>query len=141
MIEKPMAMSVEECDRIIAAAAAAGTKLMVAQTSPLLYPGYAAAAELLCSGEVGTPYFIQGYLNKDWTFDRREAFKDRRRGGGMRSFNGVHTLDALAFFAGSQVESVKGAVRTVMHEQTGDDAALALLQFENGIYATVTAIG
>jgi predicted dehydrogenase len=140
MIEKPMALSVEECDRIIAAADA-GTKLMVAQTRRF-YPGYAAAGELLRSGEVGTPYFIQGYFNKDWTFDRREAWlKDRARGGGMWFTNGVHTLDALAYLAGSDVASVKGDVRTVMHNQTGDDAALALLQFANGIYATVTSIG
>jgi predicted dehydrogenase len=141
MIEKPMALSIEECDRISTAAADAGTKLMVAQTRRF-YPGYAAAGELLRSGEVGEPYFIQGYFNKDWTFDRREAWlKDRQRGGGMWFTNGVHTLDALAYFAGSEVESVKGDVRTVMHDQTGDDAALALLQFANGIYATVTSIG
>lgn len=52
LIEKPMAISTAECDRIIAAAQAAGRKICVAH-SDLFYPSFLKARELLAKGAIG----------------------------------------------------------------------------------------
>ncbi len=53
LVEKPMALSAEECDRMLAAAEANGRVLMVAQVLRF-WPDYAAARKLALSGEIGT---------------------------------------------------------------------------------------
>ncbi|HEV2123053.1 MAG TPA: Gfo/Idh/MocA family oxidoreductase, partial [Chloroflexota bacterium] len=54
MVEKPMAMEVEACDRMIDAASKTGAKLFVAHTERFLSANRK-AKELLDAGEVGTP--------------------------------------------------------------------------------------
>ena len=52
LIEKPMAISTEECDRIIAASQKSGHKICVAH-SDLFYPSFLKARELLKQGAIG----------------------------------------------------------------------------------------
>jgi predicted dehydrogenase len=52
LVEKPMALTGEECDQMIAAAGQAGRVLMAAQVVRF-WPDYAAARELLCAGGLG----------------------------------------------------------------------------------------
>jgi predicted dehydrogenase len=52
LVEKPMALTGEECGRVLDAAAEAGRILMVAQVLRFM-PAYAAAAHLVKSGELG----------------------------------------------------------------------------------------
>jgi predicted dehydrogenase len=52
MIEKPMAIGVEECDRIIAASKETGRKICVAH-SDLFYPSFLKARELAKHGAIG----------------------------------------------------------------------------------------
>ena len=52
LIEKPMAMNVEECDRIIEAAAAAKRQVCIVH-SELFYPPVVAARKLVAEGEIG----------------------------------------------------------------------------------------
>src|ERR687884_945739 len=52
MIEKPMAISVEECDRIVEAAGRAGRKVCVAH-SDLFYESFMKARERVRTGEIG----------------------------------------------------------------------------------------
>lgn len=52
LVEKPMALTGEQCDEMIAAARKAGKTLMVAQVVRF-WPDYAAARDLFCSGSLG----------------------------------------------------------------------------------------
>ena len=52
LIEKPMAMNVEECDRIIEAAGAAGRQVCIVH-SELFYPPLVAARKMVADGEIG----------------------------------------------------------------------------------------
>src|SRR5512140_569179 len=55
--EKPMALSVADCDEMIAAADRAGVKLMVGQVLRLLFP-FARVAELARESELGAPVAV-----------------------------------------------------------------------------------
>jgi len=52
LVEKPMALSADECDRMIAAARTAGRVLMVAQVLRF-WPDYATARDIVRSGRIG----------------------------------------------------------------------------------------
>lgn len=57
-VQKPMALSVRECDEMIAAARAAGVRLKVFENF-VFFPPYVKAAELIRDGAIGEPLSIR----------------------------------------------------------------------------------
>ena len=140
-VEKPMADSVEECDRMIAAARSHGVKLFTGHTEQFLAPNVA-ARNLIASGEVGTPVLATDCWYKAFGVAARPAwFLDRSKGGGMWLMNGAHMVDRLTFLMGQPVVSVKAIVQTRFHTISADDTALAFLQFADGSAATLAHTG
>lgn len=140
-VEKPMADTVEECDRMIAAARAHGVKLFTGHTEQFLAPNVA-ARKLIESGEVGSPVLATDCWYKAFGLAGRPAwFIDRAKGGGMWLMNGAHMIDRLTFLLGQRVTSVKAIVQTRFHEIAADDTALAYLQFADGTAATIAHTG
>src|SRR5262245_17758390 len=89
LVEKPMAVTVDECDQMIAAAREAGVKLMVAHTRRF-YPGVLAVKESIEAGIIGEPIAADARFVKNWGFKSRAPwYNDRARGGGMWLTNGV----------------------------------------------------
>jgi phthalate 4,5-cis-dihydrodiol dehydrogenase len=141
LVEKPMAMSVEECDRMIAAAQAAGRLLAVGLTHHF-HPVPAAARDLIRSGQLGRlvwateTQYGQRRLgsNPAWLFDRAE-------GGGQLLANGVHFIDRLMMLAGSRIVAVKALVGSFFNTYPSDDGTLAYFQFANGAAGTLALTG
>jgi phthalate 4,5-cis-dihydrodiol dehydrogenase len=141
LLEKPMAMTVAECDAMIAAAEAAGKTLMVAH-SQHYFPANLAARRLIQNGELGnlvlatdTWYkgFWEGGKRPDW-------FLDDSKGGGMWSMNGSHMIDRLVFYLDSRVTAVKARVGNPIFGLS-TDMGVAFLDFENGVSATIQHVG
>ena len=65
LCEKPMALNVEECDRMIAAAGASGVKLGVSYYRHF-YPVLARVKAILEAGEIGTPVIAQMNTFRDF---------------------------------------------------------------------------
>ena len=63
LLEKPMAVSVEECERILAAAKASGAKLMLAYRLHF-EPGTLKAIERVRAGEIGTVRFFNSSFSQ-----------------------------------------------------------------------------
>ena len=137
-LEKPMAMTVADCDAIIDSAAAAGIKLLVAHTEHFL-PAGLAAKRLIQDGALGTIVFATDTWLR--TFDlasRPPWFLNRAEGGGgMWYMNGVHMLDRLTWLIGSPITAVRAWVSNPMVGQNADDTGLAWLDFANGVHATL----
>jgi phthalate 4,5-cis-dihydrodiol dehydrogenase len=141
LIEKPMAMTVAECDAMIAAAERAGKALMVAH-SQHFFPVNEKIRAMIAEGEVGRIVFATDTWFKPFYADHRPAwFLDARKGGGMWPMNGPHMIDRMTQFISSQVVAVKAMVGTYFVDVPATDTGMAILQFANGVYATLHHCG
>ncbi len=141
LVEKPMALSREDADRMIAACADAGVQLGVAlqrRAEPLFKQIHAAteAGDLgaLTLAVVTMPYFRpaayfdQAEWRGTWALD----------GGGVLMNQGIHLVDLLIWIMGDPV-SVKAFGGTLKREIEVEDTLAATLEFANGAMATITA--
>jgi phthalate 4,5-cis-dihydrodiol dehydrogenase len=141
LLEKPMALSVAECNRIIASAQASRAKLMVGQIMHFVWP-YLVAREILDRGDLGKPITGSSRLLKTWMESNRRGWHlDPATGGGMLMTAGIHALDQLIWLMDSRVSSVSAAVSISFHDQKADDSAMMLLRFADGRFGQVASIG
>ena len=149
IVEKPMAISVQECRDMIAAADKAGTTLMVAQH--LRYaPEARAAKRLLDEGKLGTIEAVRTELFGGGMRGRRRRRRQgerwmqdaRRSGGGMMMSEQVHHIDLLRYYAGN-VKRVNGVCKSLQEHMVhgAEDLVSATLEFESGAVGEVWAKG
>ena len=140
LVEKPMALSLEQCDDMIDAAAGNNVKLMVGQTAHFS-GSILKMKEILDSGQLGPLMTIVTYSSKNWTYDRRAPqYRSRFHGGGMWITNGVHVVDRLTWLMASQAVSVSASIGTRAHYQAADDTATALIRYKNGLAGIAVSI-
>ena len=129
--EKPMAMNVAQCDRMLAAAERAGLKLMVGQVLRL-FPIFAKVKEIIQSGVLGNPFgmftirssFGGGFLGT-WRQYKRKV-------GGMLLEINAHELDYMRHIMG-EVESVSAQMGHFLdNDLEYEDLAFVELKFRNG---------
>ncbi len=141
LVEKPMAINLEQCDNMVAAAADNGVKLMVGLTQHY-YGTSIKAKEILNSGALGPVITAVCYMSKNWSYaGRRPQYRSRYHGGGMWLTNGVHVVDRLTWMIGSQAVSVSAAIGTRAHYQAADDSATAFVRYKNGLAGIAIAVG
>jgi predicted dehydrogenase len=140
LCEKPMALSVAECDRMIAAADAAGVKLGIAYYRHL-YPIVLRMKALLADGVIGAPVVAQ--VNAFERFDPpadhpRAWFLDPEVAGGGPMFDfGCHRLEVLLNLLGP-VAGVEGVLTRAAFTRRVEDTGAAVLRFSTGCLGTVT---
>lgn len=139
VVEKPMALSLAECDRMIAACRAAGVKLMYAEEL-CFTPKYVRLKKLLDEGALGRPFLVKQSEKHDgphsgWFWDVR------RSGGGVAMDMGCHAVEFFRWLlSGPECRERPRALRvfaqmgTYVHgERTrGEDDAVILVEFEGG---------
>jgi predicted dehydrogenase len=141
LLEKPMALSVAECSRIVAAAASRRRKLMVGQIMHFVWPCLV-AREILDRGDLGRPVTGSSALMKVWMESNRRGWHlDPATGGGMLMTAGIHALDQLVWLMDGRVGSVSAAAGAAFHDQKADDSAMMLLRFADGRFGQVASIG
>lgn len=140
-LEKPMADTLEECDRILAAVSKAGIHLLVAH-SQRYFSSTIRAREILSSGELGAPVFATDTWYKPFGVEMRLPwFLDRATGGGMWLMNGAHMVDRTCWVLDTSVESVRGWIGSPFHGLSADDANMVFLTLRNGLHATIVHAG
>jgi len=139
LCEKPMAMSVAECDRMIAACEANGVRLGVAYYRRF-YPVVERIKAVLSSGEIGRPVVAQvnafERFDPDPSHPRRWLVERRLSGGGPMFDFGCHRLEVLINLFG-RVEEVRSLVGNVVFDREVEDTASALLHFQGGPQAVL----
>ena len=127
LVEKPLALTLAECDAMIAAAATAKRILMVAHVLRF-WPEYMAIADLLQRGELGKPLTataIRLCTPPTWG----EWFKyPEWTGGAVLDFH-IHDLDVLNWLFGAPTRLFSRGQRGA---HGGWDAALTVLDY-NGV--------
>ena len=140
--EKPMARTVEECDRMIEAAQATGRRLFVSH-SQQFSPVHRQMIEDLKNGKIGRPFMAKA----DFIGDEFKRMNDPGNwkgtkeisGGGVLIDNGVHMINLLVAMFGKAKEVVAMCDRLVVESANkGEDSAQVVIFFENGVMAQVT---
>jgi predicted dehydrogenase len=130
LCEKPIALTLDEADAMIAAATAAGKILMVNHNQRFV-EGHVMARECVRRGLIGEPFLATAAFHM---FHLPQGFRAdaARNGGGVVMDSGVHWLDLLNWIVG-EVESVHAvAGRFVHHHITAEDTAAITFTFKNG---------
>jgi phthalate 4,5-cis-dihydrodiol dehydrogenase len=141
LIEKPLAISIDECRRIHHAVDGAGTVAVVGPSHsfdrPIRY-----TRELIGSGRFGRVRMITAMNYTDFLYrPRRPSELDTRQGGGVLFSQAAHQVDIVRLLAGSPARSVRAAVGAWDRERPTEGAYSALLQFEDGAFATLSYSG
>ena len=138
--EKPMAISVEQAEEVLAAVERHGVPYAVVHNF-LFTPGMERARALLADGAVGTPFFgrAKSLLNKsDDQADPDTVWRaSRAAGGGAINDTAYHEIYLLETLVGSPVRYVEARVATQHFAFDVDDLALLLLEHANGALSTV----
>ena len=136
LLEKPMATKLEDARRVVAAAEAAGVRLMV-NYNHRFRDEYQTAKRLLQEGRIGRPtlfaesmYATAGPL-PPWVWDADIS------GGGMLTYNGVHVLDHLMWLSQKPVEMVSASLGRFSFHESLEDTTVATLRFEDGSLANL----
>lgn len=142
IVEKPMEVSLEACDRLLAAQAESGAALAVVSQHR-----FDAASQVVKAavedGELGRLVLAQAQVPWFRTQDYYDSGEWRGTlefdGGGALMNQGVHTLDLLRWTCGP-VTTVYAQARTAAHERIEvEDALCATVEFANGAIGTVMA--
>jgi predicted dehydrogenase len=132
LCEKPMAMNVAECDRMIAACRANGVTLGIAYYRRF-YPVVARVRSILASGEIGQPVFAQmnafERFNPEPDHPRQWLLNRAIAGGGPMMDFGCHRIEVLLHLFGPAARSTSLTANVVFDRDVEDTAAL-LMQFE-----------
>ena len=151
LCEKPMAVTLEECEAMVAAAKESGKYLMIGQNQRLA-KAHAKAKELIEQGAIGkvlTFRTIFGHGGPEtwsidpgsnvWFFDKTKAAM-----GAMADL-GIHKTDMIQYVLGSKIVKTQAVLTTLdKKDATGsligvDDNAICIYQMENGVIGTMTA--
>ncbi len=140
LCEKPMAMDVAECDRMIAACRANHVRLGVAYYRHF-YPAVVRLRAILAAGEIGDPVLAQidafERFNPQPDEERHWFVKRAVSGGGPMFDFGCHRLEILLSLFGPVRQTV-GLTANVIFDREVEDTAVATLRFASGPCATVT---
>jgi scyllo-inositol 2-dehydrogenase (NAD+) len=138
--EKPMALTVAECDEMMAAHERAGTVLQLGFVRRFREE-FAEAHRRIQAGQIGEPMVVKSLtrgpgLPPAWAHDLR-------RSNGMLAEVNSHDFDCVAWLAGSPIERVyaeaanfKGAERGVEADNFYDNAVVSL-RFASGALGTI----
>ncbi|GIH14260.1 Gfo/Idh/MocA family protein [Rugosimonospora africana] len=137
LVEKPMATSVADCQRMIDACADAGVRLVVGHVQHFL-PEKVAARKAIDAGEIGRPLFIADSRTIDYRAGTRPAwFLDQGvAGGGVLMNIGAHSVDRALWLMDGRARRVSATV--VVPPGSGVETdALVRMEFVDGRAAQI----
>ena len=141
LVEKPMALSLNECDAMIAAARDAGVALVVGHSHGADPPVQKARA-LIDSGAYGRVRMLTALNFTDYLYrPRRPEELDTARGGGAVFNQAAHQVDVVRRLAGAPVRSVRAVAGAWDAARPTEGAYTALLTFDGGAAASLTYSG
>ncbi|MET4445548.1 UDP-N-acetyl-2-amino-2-deoxyglucuronate dehydrogenase [Bradyrhizobium sp. GM2.2] len=140
IVEKPMALRLQDADAMIEACDRAGVKLFVVKQNRFNVP-VVKAREALDAGRFGK--LLLGTVRVRWCRDQAYYDQDAWRGtwaydGGVLTNQASHHVDMLEWFFGDVV-SVHARAATALVKIETEDTAVATLKFRNGALGIIEA--
>lgn len=141
LVEKPMAITLDECTDMVAACQKAGVHLIVGHSHSFDTPILRTRA-LIDSGRYGRVRMITATDFTDFLYrPRRPEELDTRAGGGVVFSQGAHQLDIVRLLGGGLVRSVRAFTGAWDAARPTEGAYSALLGFEGGTFCAATYSG
>jgi len=138
LVEKPMALTLDDCTGMIAAARAASVHLIVGHSHSFDAPILRTRA-LIDSGSFGAVRMIHALNYTDFLYrPRRPEELDTAQGGGAVFNQAAHQVDIVRLIGGSRVKTVRAATGAWDTARPTEGAYSALLTFEDGAFASLT---
>ena len=153
LCEKPLANTVKEAEKMLAAVTKAGVIHMICHNYRRA-PAVMLARQLIEEGKLGRLYHFRGTYLQDWVADPSVPLVWRLRkeaaGSGALGDIASHSLDLARFLVG-EITEVTGALETFVKERplpenpkkkgkvTVDDASASVVRFDNGALGTIEA--
>ena len=140
VVEKPMALRLDDADRMIDVCDAHGVKLFVVHQNRYNLP-IIKAREALEQGRFGR--LVMGTVRLRWTRDQAYYDSASWRGtwehdGGVFMNQAAHHIDMLSWFMG-QVESVRSMAATRLVDIECEDTGVAVMRFNSGALGVLEA--
>ena len=137
LCEKPMAMSPDECRRMVDACAAAGVHLEICFVLRG-WPVYQQIKELIDSGRLGQLVELRAHLAKwtqrtggEWRLDPAQS------GGGAFVDVGSHYLDLLRYLAGDMAR-IGYMQSSAVHGWPVEESGFAMVEFRSGAHGLLS---
>jgi predicted dehydrogenase len=141
LVEKPLDVTVERVDALLAEADRAGVKVGVF-FQDRLKPGIRRLKRLVDDGELGRPILAAGRVRwhrpPEYYADSKWRGVWSLDGGGAVMNQAIHTVDLMAWLLG-KVVGVQARTATAFHAIEVEDTAVAIFEFASGALATLEA--
>ncbi len=140
IIEKPIALSLEDADRIIAAAEEKGVKVCVNHQNRF-NKSIAKIREALEKNRFGKMFYGTAHIR--WCRDHEYYDRASWRGtweqdGGALMNQCIHNIDLLRWMMGDEITEVVGMTDRLRHDYIeAEDLGIALVRFANGSYGII----
>lgn len=142
LVEKPMAQSIAETKRMVAAAKKAKKLLMVNQTQRL-FPAHAKAKEIMDSGIMGKVLHVNAIFGhagpESWSPRGKWFFKKKDARFGAMADLGVHKVDLIRYLTGKEITEISAHMGTLEKKGDVEDNFVSSFKFKDGTLGTVSA--
>ena len=140
--EKPMALSLEDAERMVEAAEKNGVLLLCGHTLGFS-PQVRAMRRIIRSGRLGSVRAISSFAYTDWMVAPRTADEvDLAQGGGMIYRQVPHQADSIRLLGDGPIRSLRGAIGQWSVERPNTPGFYsAYLEFEDGVIANMVYNG
>ncbi|MFO7611778.1 MAG: Gfo/Idh/MocA family oxidoreductase [Clostridia bacterium] len=139
VVEKPMALTVGDCDEIINACRENDVKLEVI-CQLRFKETFRYVKKLVADGALGrivsADIYMKYYRSPEYYSSSNWKGTWKMDGGGALMNQGIHGVDMLLFIMG-RVRSVFGFARTLARDIEVEDTAAAVVEFENGALGVI----
>jgi phthalate 4,5-cis-dihydrodiol dehydrogenase len=140
LVEKPMALTLDECRAMSAAAREHGVHLVVGHSHSFDAP-IALARQLIASGTYGRLRMLTAMMFTDFLYrPRRPEELDSAKGGGAVYNQAAHHVDIVRLLGG-EVRSVRAGTGNWDPARPTEGAYSAFLALDSGAFASITYSG
>lgn len=143
LCEKPMAVTLDECDRMIQACQTANVCLMIGN-SMRFHVAHQRVRQLMTEGAIGKVVLARLDYLTSFRLRQGEHFRASQfrltwsqGGGGAIMDIGIHGIDLLRHVLADEVETVGSFQDHLVYDCEADDTAVIHLRFRSGALATI----
>ncbi len=147
LCEKPMAVTLSECDRMIQACRAANVRLMIGNNNRF-HVAHHRVRQLMKENAIGKVVLAKADFLTSFRLRQGERFRASQfrltwvlGGGGALMDMGIHAIDLLRYVLADEVEAVGSFHDRLVYDCEADDTAVIQLRFRSGALGSISLSG